>query len=132
MTHPTRTIPALALTGALSLAAAVSAPVAAEARGGGDRVIARGTCPGAQWKIKAKPDDGRVEVEAEIDSSRSGQRWHWVLKHNGSRSASGSARTHGPSGSFSVERRTVDASGADTFVFRATRAGTACVARVTL
>lgn len=130
MKHSSRTIAALTLTTAVVLAA----PTAADARGGGggDRVIATGTCPGAQWKIKAKPDDGRVEVEAEIDSNKSGQRWRWVLKHNGSRSASGSARTHGPSGSFSVNRRTVDASGPDTFVFRATRAGTACVARVTL
>ncbi|GAA3815481.1 hypothetical protein [Nocardioides panacisoli] len=101
-------------------------------RGGAD-VRNHGSCSGTtSWKIKAKPDDGRIEVEAEIDSNASGQQWDWVLKHNGSTSAHGTATTHGASGSFSVERRTVNAAGADALRFRATHAGETCVARVRL
>jgi hypothetical protein len=102
-------------------------------RGGGAEARNHGSCSGGtDWKIKAKPDDGRIEVEAEIDSNVSGQQWHWVLKHNGSTSAHGTSQTHGPSGSFSVERRTVDAAGTDALRFRATHNGETCVARVRL
>jgi hypothetical protein len=104
------------------------------ASGGDDgEAIRRGSCTnGATWKIKAKPDDGRIEVEAEIDTNRAGQRWAWMLKHNGTVSARGSSVTTPRSGSFDVERRTVDAAGADSFRFRATRGGAVCVATVTL
>jgi hypothetical protein len=102
-------------------------------RAGGAEVRNHGSCTGAtSWKIKAKPDDGRIEVEAEIDSNVSGQQWHWVLKHNGSISARGTSQTHGASGSFSVERRTVNAAGTDRLRFRATHNGETCVARVRL
>lgn len=125
-----RTTATLVLTATIGLGAAGNAHAS-----GDDRVIQQGSCSGStDWKIKAKPDDGRIEVEAEIDSNRSGQAWRWVLRHNGSVSARGTAQTAGPSGSFSVERRTVDASGTDRFTFRATnpRSGEVCVARVAL
>lgn len=98
-----------------------------------DETVRRGTCSnGASWKIKAKPDDGRIEVEAEIDTNRPGQAWAWVLKHDGSVSARGSSITNARSGSFDVERKTVDSPGTDSFRFRATRKGVVCVARVSL
>ena len=110
----------------LATVTAASASHGADARN-------HGSCSGStSWKIKAKPDDGRIEVEAEIDSNVSGQQWHWVLKHNGSTSAHGTSQTHGASGSFSVERRTVDAAGTDTLRFRATHDGESCVATVRL
>jgi hypothetical protein len=98
--------------------------------GGGDstRVIKTGSCDGARWKIKAKEDDGRIEVEAEIDSNRAGQHWGWVLRHNGSVSSRGTSATAGRSGSFSVERKVVDVRGTDSFSFRATHGGSTCVA----
>lgn len=93
------------------------------------RVERTGSCSnGARWKIKAKPDDGRLEVEAEIDTSTAGQSWGWVLQHNGSVSARGTSRTTVRSGSLKVERKTVDAAGVDIFRFRATRNGAVCVA----
>ena len=99
--------------------------LAGPARADDDDVERRGWCgQGTSWKIKAKPDDGRIEVEAEIESRRTGQRWRWVLTHNGTFSARGSSRGR----SFEVERLTVDAPGTDTFLFRATRRGVVCVA----
>ncbi|WP_457207310.1 hypothetical protein [Nocardioides sp. P5_C9_2] len=125
----------LAVTLAASALVATGLPglvaSAASASGGDDEMIRTGSCnSGASWKIKAKPDDGRIEVETEIDSNRAGERWAWVLKHNGSVSARGSSRTGSRSGSFEVERNTVNTSGTDRFRFRATHNGARCVARL--
>ena len=98
----------------------------ADARGD-DEVIKRGACSGsADWKLKVKTDDGRLEVEGEVDSNVSGQRWAWTIKHNGSVSARGTSTTSGPSGSFEVERRVVNLSGTDRIVFRAAHDGQTC------
>jgi hypothetical protein len=106
---------------------------AAQAAGGD--VVRRGSCTGStDWKIKAKPDDGRIEVESEIDSNRNGQVWRWRLKHDGDVAAHGRSTTHRPSGSFEVSRRTADSAGSDSFRFRAVNraSGEVCVARVSL
>ena len=126
---PTRAVTALLIATALPLIAAGAAQAS------DDDVIRRGSCSGStDWKIKAKPDDGRIEVEAEIDSNRNGQTWRWVLRHEGNVAARGQSTTRGPSGSFEVERRTRNAAGTDSFRFRAVnpRSGEICVARVRL
>ena len=93
-------------------------------------VIRRGGCSGASdWKLKASPEDGRIEVEAEIDSNKVGQTWRWRLRHNGSLSAKGRAKTVAPSGSFEVRRTVVNAKGDDVLVFRAENAGSGEVCR---
>lgn len=107
---------------AVLLLALTAAPVflAAPALANDDDVIRRGGCSGgAEWKVKASPEDGRIEVEAEIDSNRNGQTWRWRLRHDGSLSARGAATTSGPSGSFEVRRLVVNAAGTDHIVFRA-------------
>jgi hypothetical protein len=101
-------------------AATVSMVAAGPAVANDDDVIRRGSCTGAtDWKLKASPEDGRIEVEGEIDSNRDGQTWRWRIRHNGSLSARGTATTQPPSGSFEVRRVLVDAGGTDTIVFRA-------------
>ena len=105
-----------------ALAAAVTVPllVAGPALANDDDVIRRGGCSGGtDWKVKASPEDGRIEVEGEIDSNRNGQTWHWRIKHNGSLSARGTATPGGRSGSFEARRVLVDLAGPDTFVVRA-------------
>jgi hypothetical protein len=93
-------------------------------------VVTRGSCSGAAtWKMKAGPEDGRIEVEAEIDSNRNGQTWRWVLSHNGSVAARGSSTTRAPSGSFEVRRVLADLAGTDTFAFTAQRPGTSQICR---
>ena len=80
------------------------------------RAVKRGSCSAAtDWKLKAKPRDGRMEVEFEVDSNRTGQRWTYTLLHDGTVKASGTRTTRAPSGSFSVERRLPDAPGVHTF-----------------
>ncbi|HET6937759.1 MAG TPA: hypothetical protein VFI19_04110, partial [Nocardioides sp.] len=117
---------------ALSVSAlmALGAPAYASHGGGGGgdgRVVKTGSCSdGARWKLKVKNDDGRLEVEGEVDSNVSGQTWSWRIKDNGSVAASGSAKTAGRSGSFSVERKIANRAGTDKVTFRASRGGEVC------
>jgi hypothetical protein len=130
-TSLTRTAAGAVAALALGLPLLASGPALAK---GGDDTVARGSCSGSTvWKIKAGPDDGRLEVEAEIDSNRRGRAWRWTLRHDGDLVARGRAVTAGRSGSFEVERHTRDAAGADSFRFRAVdvRTGEVCLARVT-
>lgn len=127
----TRTALAALILSTLVLPLAALAP--ASASGGGGGVRTHGGCGGpAVWHLKAKKDDGRIEVEAEIDSNRAGQIWDWTLKHNGSVSSRGAHKTRGASGSFSVERRMADLAGADHFSLRAVQRSTGHVCRGTI
>lgn len=111
--------PVVALTSAALLATA--APALAK---DGD-VRTSGPCQGvATWKMKASPENGRIEVEAEVDSNRVGQDWNWTLFHNGNAVARGTGTTAGRSGSFEVRRVRPNLAGTDTFRFYARRPGT--------
>lgn len=115
---------ALALTCLVAVAGA--APASADGDDD-DRVIRTGACSGgADWKLKVKTDDGRLEVEGEVDSNVAGQQWRWTIRHNGSVSDRGTATTTARSGSFEVERKIVDLAGTDAVVFRAVRDGQLC------
>ncbi len=113
--------------------AALAVPVAAPASGGGGGVSNAGTCSGASTsKIKAKPDNGRIEVEFEVDQNRNGVKWNVKLKDNSAVAFTGTATTKGPSGSFSVRRKIGDAAGGDSIVGigRNPKSGERCVAKV--
>jgi len=102
----------------VALLAAIALPAPALANDGD--VIRRGSCSeSASWKLKASPEDGRIEVEGEVDSNVAGQTWKWRMVHNGSVTARGTATTAGASGSFDVERTVVDLKGEDSLRFRA-------------
>lgn len=78
-----------------------------EASRGGDRsdVRVRGTCSAASSaKLKLSPENGRVEVEFEVDQNQVGKPWGVVLTRNGTRVLSRRAVTLAPSGSFEVRR----------------------------
>ena len=125
---------AIVIASAALVGAALMAP-AAQAGGGGGDVRASGSCSGASsWKLKAKPDNGKIDLELEVDSNVNGQTWSVRIADNGTAVFSGSRRTKAPSGSFNVERLVANKAGSDSFVARATNAATgeSCVARVTL
>lgn len=118
---------------ALTALAGPLASVAPASASGGDAVRTHGGCQGpAVWKLKAKADNGRIELEGEVDSNRTGQVWAWKIKHNGSVSFRGKSTTAGRSGSFSVERRMTNVAGTDNFVFRAVHRATGDVCRGTI
>lgn len=87
---------------------------------------------GSTATLKASRDDGRVEVEWEVDQNTAGERWSWSIGRGGRTLASGVATTESPSGSFSVERRVRKQAGRDVITARATRSGETCAASVTV
>jgi hypothetical protein len=120
-----RTRNARILTAATVVSVGLGVMTATPATAGDDEVIRRGNCSGtADWKLKVKTDDGRLEVEGEVDSNRVGQRWRWRILHNGDVSARGRAVTTAPSGSFDVERRVVNSPGVDRIRWRAVNRAT--------
>jgi hypothetical protein len=113
MNTPTRIV-------SVALAAAALASPALPASASSTDVVRRGSCSlNADWKLKASPENGRIQVEGEVDSNKVGQSWNWRIVHNGSLSASGTATTTAPSGSFEVRRLLVNLAGSDSIVFRA-------------
>jgi hypothetical protein len=91
------TIRHLITTAAAAALLVGSATVPATANDGD--VVRRGDCSGrADWKLKVGPEDGRLEVEGEIDSNHAGQVWRWRFKHDGVVVASGTRTTCGTSG----------------------------------
>jgi hypothetical protein len=133
MNTTTRRLGSTAL--ALLMIGGLTATSPASAKDGDGRIIVRGDCSSrSDWKLKAKPDDGRMEVEFEVDSNRNGQTWTWTLRSNGSMFASGTRTTQAPSGSFSVERRTADAGGNQRIsaTARNARTGESCRASLTI
>jgi hypothetical protein len=110
-----------ATLGLAALIATVALVAAAPAvAGDDDDIIRTGSCSGStDWKLKLDRDDGRIETEFEVDQNRNGQRWRVVLKRDGNRFFKGVRTTHGPSGSFEVDRRTRNPAGPDRIKARA-------------
>jgi hypothetical protein len=107
-------------TGAVAFTAMALLGVAGPALANDADVIRRGGCSGSSdWKLKASPQNGRIEVEGEVDSNVSGQTWKWKMLHNGEVSARGSATTGARSGSFDVRRLMVNVKGDDHIGWRA-------------
>jgi hypothetical protein len=115
---------------------ALTASSAAFAAGGDeDEVENAGKCSGSSSsELKAKPDDGRLEVEFEVDQNKSGQEWRVKIKDNSELVFRDTATTRGPSGSFSVERKIRDRSGKDAIkgVARNKSTNERCSASVTI
>jgi hypothetical protein len=105
----TTAISSLATVALVAGGIAVSAPAEAKSA----RVVVAAHCSTTHTvgKLKAHADNGRIEVEWEIDSNRNGQRWSWTLRHDGVLKSSGIRTTLAPSGSFSVDRFMTNATG---------------------
>lgn len=114
---------------ALLAASLVALPAAAVAKGGGNRgdVLKVGSCTASSSaKLKLSPENGRIEVEFEVDQNRNGVGWTWSLKRAGVRLSGGSTVTRAPGGSFTVRRLVSNRAGTDTIVATATRGGEKC------
>ena len=123
---------ALGTLGVGVLASGMIATAPAVAAKGSD-VVRTGSCSlASDWKLKVGPEDGRLEVEFEVDQNRVGQVWNVVLRHNGTAFWRGQRTTQAPSGSFTVRKFTGNAAGTDTIVGRATNPRTGEVCRGTV
>jgi hypothetical protein len=115
----------LVLTGVLALLA-VGSPALAK---NGD-VVARGTCTArSAAKLKLSGENGRIDVEVEVDQNRNGVPWTVVLTRDGTRVARATRVTTAPSGSFSLRRLVANPAGADVIRAVATRRGETCTMR---
>ena len=112
----------------LAVAALAVAPASMAKRGD---VRVPGTCTGASTsKLKLSDEDGRIEVEFEVDQNRNGVRWTVAIFQNGKRIARMTRLTRPPSGSFEARIVAPNRPGRDAFRARAvTRSGEVCVAR---
>jgi hypothetical protein len=119
---------------ALSAALVVTGAPLAFAKGG-DAIIRTGSCSGsADWKLKAKHDNGRIEAQYEVDSNHVGQTWRVRIRDNGVLVTKTRATTAGPSGSFEISRSIANRAGSDNLVARAYNlsSGQTCVGRLSL
>ena len=122
----------LLLISALALAF-LPGTASAKHGGSGAKTVAGSCTKSATSKLKVKPDDGRLVTEFEVDQNRSGVRWHMTVRRNGKVAVKTSARTKGPSGSFTVERRLGNPAGKDRISARATSpSGEVCTASLSI
>jgi hypothetical protein len=106
----------IAVAGALMFTVAGTTNAFAKA---GD-VIKSGACSGtSDWKLKLSPDNGKIEVEYQVDSNKAGQTWKVRLFENGNRIFAGTRTTQAPSGSFTVRVLAANTAGSDSFRARA-------------
>jgi hypothetical protein len=139
---PGVTLRAITMTRPLRLSVLVAAlllaapPVAgADHPGHDDREVrVAGTCGGSvRSKLKLKEDDGRIEAELEVRDARRGSSWRVVIAQEGRVVIRTTARASRATGSFSLERRLRDLSGADRISVRASGPrGITCRAAATL
>jgi hypothetical protein len=118
---------AVAVVLPLAIAASIATTTPAFAKNG--EVRKSGVCAGSSttWKLKAAPDNGRLEVQFEVDSNRVGQTWNWQMYDNNVQVAAGSSKTVAPSGSFEVRRIIANKAGPDNIRARATNPATGVV-----
>jgi len=125
ITSATKTIAA-----AFVVAAALGATTAQAATAkSGDGVRVAGTCSDMSTsKLKIKHDNGRLQVEFEVDQNRNAVPWTVELRKDGRLVFQGTRLTAAPSGSFSLERRIAGSTGI--IKARATRNGEVCFANL--
>jgi len=132
--NATSLIKRAALAGLTSLmVAAVMAPTGVAAKDG--EIIRTGSCTNrSDWKIKLSPDNGRIEVEFEVDTPRVGQAWRVKMFQNGTRFYLGTRTTLAPSGSFELRFLRPNTAGTDTFRGRAVNltTGEVCVGQASI
>jgi hypothetical protein len=93
-------------------------------------VLVRGTCTAkSASKLKLSAENGRIEVEFEVDQNRNGVPWTVVLTRNGVRVAQLTRVTKAPSGSFEARKLIASRAGADVVKATAHRSGETCSAR---
>ena len=123
-----RAIVATAMWGAL-LIGGTAMPAAREGR---RRHPDRGAAAGrSDWKLKLSEENGRIEVEYEVDQNVVGDVWRVRIRHDGDLVFAGRRTTTAPSGSFEVRILQRNRAGDDVFRGRAVnlRTGETCGGR---
>ncbi|HEY9828900.1 MAG TPA: hypothetical protein V6D19_26070 [Stenomitos sp.] len=108
----------LVLSGLSSIALLATVPTLSQAKDGD--VITTGTCSvSSTWKLKASPENGKIEIEFEVDQGKVGQTWSNVIRRNGVIVFRGNRITQGASGSYTIRKVISNAPGDDSITARA-------------
>ena len=119
----------IAIVALVAAVVALAVAPAGMAKRGDVRVAGKCT-KSSTSKLKLSEENGRIEVEFEVDQNRNGVRWKVAIFQNGSRIARMTRVTRPPSGSFEARVLAANRPGADTFRARATSpSGEVCTAR---
>jgi hypothetical protein len=94
-------------------------------------VDTRGECSGsAHWELDASHENGRLQMEFEVNSAKAGKSWHVRLSHNGN-VFDRLVKITNHEGDFDVDRYVKNRAGTDTLGARAvSRSGQVCRAQV--
>jgi hypothetical protein len=77
---------------------------------------------GAEVEFDVEKDDGRFEIEVDIDDAKPGSRWRVVLWHNGNRYHKRIHRADSD-GEIEIEKKRRDTRGKDVFKLRVKKIG---------
>ncbi|MDN4162976.1 hypothetical protein [Nocardioides abyssi] len=110
MTHLRTATAALAATSLLAAPLAFAAPAQAD----GPEKERSFRLAGAEVDFKVEKDDGRFEVDVDIDDAKQGSKWRVVLRHDGKVFHNKVHRADGE-GDVDIDKRRGDTKGADTF-----------------
>jgi hypothetical protein len=79
----------------------------------------RGACDGtSRWELSLEKEHGRVEVDLELDTRRSGRAWRIRMAHDGAAFLT-VRRVTDREGEIDLDRRRADRAGKDRISFRA-------------
>ena len=77
---------------------------------------------GAEIEFDVEKDDGRFEVEVDVDDAKPGSKWRIILKHDGNRFHKKVHRADSD-GEIEIEKNRPDTRGADVFKLRIKKIG---------
>lgn len=119
-------------TATAATAALVAVPLATVTASPGQAAERTGRCDGARFSLEVEKDDGRYEIDTDIDDARPGSRWRIVVKQDGRTVANVVRRADSDGDVDDVDRERRDGAGRSTFVLRVNKVGTggACSVRV--
>ena len=105
---------ATATIGVTALVAASAALVPTSAGADGPEKDKEFRVAGAEVDFHVEKDDGRFEVDVDIDDARPGSKWRVVLRHDGNRFHNRVHRADGD-GEVDIDKKRRDTRGADVF-----------------
>ena len=122
------------LTATAATASLLALPAVALSASPAAAVQNQKSCAGANVKLEAERDDGRHEVQVDIDNGQRGERWRVKLFQNGDRFVNVVRTVGGDDRDIDLDRDRRNTAGTDTYKLRAKnlRTGGACTLRVTL
>lgn len=117
MSHLRRT------TAGLGVAALVAVPATTMLAAPAHAVDKSKRCDGARMELSVEKDDGKFEVEADVDDAAPGSRWRIVLRQDGKRFFK-DVRRADDDGDVEIDRDRRNTRGKDVFRMTVNRVGT--------